>query len=55
MQPPPGIAELEGVLASGRMSATITLPVQWLRDLMAYLHAVETEAQMQRADEPVSD
>ena len=51
-EPPKGIADLEGVVANAAPDATITLPACWMSDLLAYLHALEIELHMQRADEP---
>ena len=38
---PPGVPDLEGVVANAKPHATITIPAAWIRDLLAYVRVLE--------------
>lgn len=41
MSRPDGIESLEGVVASAKPNATVTMPAEWVRDLLAYVGEME--------------
>jgi hypothetical protein len=41
---PDGIAELAGVAGAAKPNATLTMPAAWVRDLLAYVEALERVA-----------
>jgi hypothetical protein len=42
--PPEGIKSLEGVVANAKPNATVTMPASWVRDLLAYVRELESDA-----------
>jgi hypothetical protein len=55
IEAPPGIDTLEAELRDSQgQQGMVKLQADWMRALLAYLRSVETEANMQRADEPSS-
>ncbi len=42
--PPEGLESLEGVVEAAKPSATVTLPAEWLRRLLAYVRALSEKA-----------